>query len=77
MREPPHPLILAFSKRRVALGMSQAGLGYRVGFSQSMIADLESGRRNLSFQSMLKLAHALGMEIVVQPIDVIPLSDQG
>lgn len=60
---------------REELGMTQAQLAERSGLSQSMIADIENGRRvNLTIPTILKLAEGLNCQYVsqFQPIKDIP-----
>lgn len=58
---------------RKDLGMTQAQLGERSGLSQSMVADIESGkRRNLTTPTIVKLAKGLNCHYVSQ---LIPVKD--
>jgi ribosome-binding protein aMBF1 (putative translation factor) len=54
------------SERRRELGLSQAELAQVVGTTQSAIARLESGGRPPRIDTLLKLAHALDCELVVE-----------
>ena len=52
---------------REALGMTQAQLAERSGLTQSMIAEIENGRReNLGLSTVKKLAEGLNCHPVVQ-----------
>ena len=52
---------------REALGMTQAQLAERCGFSQSYIADIENGRReNLELSTVKKIAEGLRCSALVQ-----------
>lgn len=54
---------------REDLGMTQVQLGERSGLSQSMIADIENGRRpNLTTPTIMKLAQGLNCYYVSQLI---------
>lgn len=60
---------------REELGMTQAQLAERSGLSQSMIADIENGRRsNLTLPTIFKLAEGLNCQYVsqFQPLKDIP-----
>jgi transcriptional regulator with XRE-family HTH domain len=54
-----------FGKRlkelRAQAGLTQEQLAGRSNFSQAGIADLEQGRRDPSWSTVLRLAHALGV----------------
>jgi ribosome-binding protein aMBF1 (putative translation factor) len=52
--------------RRRALGLSQAELAEICGTTQSAIARLEAGGRPPRIDTLLKLAHALDCELVVE-----------
>ena len=53
-------------QRRRELGLSQADLARVCGTTQSAIARLESGGRPPRIDTLLKLAHALDCELVVE-----------
>ena len=58
---------------RKDLGMTQEQLAERSGLSQSMIADIENGRRpNLTTPTLVKLAQGLNCHYVSQ---LIPIKD--
>ena len=60
---------------RDELGMTQAQLAQRSGLTQSMIADIENGKRaNLTLPTIFKLAEGLHCQYVsqFQPIKNIP-----
>ena len=54
------------AERRRELGLSQAELATVCGTTQSAIARLESGGRPPRIDTLLKLAHALDCELVVE-----------
>lgn len=54
------------AERRRALGLSQAELARVCGTTQSAIARLESGGRPPRIDTLLKLAHALDCDLVVE-----------
>ena len=51
----------AVALARKERGLSQAELGERCGMPQPRIAEIEAGRRNLTWTTTLKIAEALGM----------------
>ena len=52
--------------RRKALKMTQAALAEKVGAKQSYIARIEKGEVDLQFSSLLRIAHALGLNVRLQ-----------
>ncbi|HEY7561914.1 MAG TPA: helix-turn-helix transcriptional regulator [Gaiellaceae bacterium] len=54
------------AERRRAMGLSQADLAKVCGTTQSAIARLEAGGRPPRIDTLLKLAHALDCELVVE-----------
>lgn len=54
----------SIAKVREALGLTQSALARRCGTSQSAIAMIEAGDRNPSFDMLLKIKRALGVEWV-------------
>ena len=50
---------------RGRLGISQEELARRVGTSYSAISRIESGRHKTSVETLQRLAHALGVRLVV------------
>ena len=52
-------------KHRAALGISQLELARRVGTSHSAISRIESGRHRTSVETLQRLAHALGVRLVL------------
>jgi ribosome-binding protein aMBF1 (putative translation factor) len=51
--------------RRTELGLNQEALADRMGTSHSVISRLESGRHSFSVATMLKVARALDMKLVI------------
>jgi ribosome-binding protein aMBF1 (putative translation factor) len=51
--------------RRTELGLNQEALAERMGTSHSVISRLESGRHSFSVATMLKVARALDMKLVI------------
>lgn len=56
-------LILLFKHQRLCQDLSQRELGKKCGYTQATISRLERMERNPSLITVLKVAHALGMEI--------------
>jgi ribosome-binding protein aMBF1 (putative translation factor) len=52
-------------RHRAALGISQEELARRVGTSHSAISRIESGRHKTSVETLQRLAHALGVRLVL------------
>ena len=52
-------------KHRAALGLSQDALARRVGTSHSAISRIESGRHKTSVETLQRLAHALGVRLIL------------
>lgn len=52
-------------KHRGALGLSQEELARRMGTSYSAISRIESGRHRTSVETLQRLAHALGLRLVL------------
>lgn len=51
--------------RRCELGLNQEALAKRMGTSHSVISRLESGRHSFSVATMLKVARAMDMKLVI------------
>jgi ribosome-binding protein aMBF1 (putative translation factor) len=51
--------------RRAELGLNQEALAKRMGTSHSVISRLESGRHSFSVATMLRVARALDMKLVI------------
>ena len=49
-------------ERRLALGMSQMGLAERIGLHFTFVSEVERGTRNLSLESLLRLAEGLNLD---------------
>ena len=56
---------LAIGAYRQRHGLTQAELGARIGMSQSQVARLERMDHTPSFESLLRLTEALGIEIAI------------
>ncbi|MBK9609181.1 MAG: helix-turn-helix transcriptional regulator [Betaproteobacteria bacterium] len=52
---------------RKAKGLSQAGLGDRMGLSQARIARIESGPLSISVEQFLQVLSALGVRMTLEP----------
>jgi transcriptional regulator with XRE-family HTH domain len=44
-------------------GLTQSELGERLGWTQSVVSEVESATRNLSIEQVAKLADALGVDV--------------
>lgn len=50
-------------KRRKKLGLSQEAMANEAGFARAYWAQIEQGRRNVSFDNLADVAAALGVDI--------------
>jgi transcriptional regulator with XRE-family HTH domain len=57
----------AFKRRRLALGLTQAALAGRIGTTQSYIAAVERGDREIRWRTVLEIARALELEPMLVP----------
>ena len=73
----PHPIITAFAAQlraaRESKGLSQRALGERTGLPQSHISQIENAGADIRMTSLITLAHALDLELVLIPRQLIPL----
>jgi len=60
------------SRRRVAKRLTQGKLGELLGLPQSHISRLERGQVDLRTSSLLNLARALDMEVMLVPRRLVP-----
>ena len=58
-------LIIALHKARKAAGLTQKELAEKLGTKQAYIAELERGRKNITFSTLTKYARACGRKIAV------------
>ncbi len=56
-------LVKAIRAERAALGITQAELGERLGWSRQMIAKIEAGDRQIAFHELPELCTALEMTL--------------
>lgn len=54
---------------RRKLGLSQAGLGERVGLTQGQVGHLENGARNLTLEWMKRIARAMNVSVAELLVD--------
>ena len=62
---PARAIANSLVRYRIDHGLTQTGLGRRLGMSQPAIARLESGDHLPTLQTLLRLTEALGLEILV------------
>lgn len=72
----------ALARRREQLRLTQAGLAARMGTSQAWIAQVETGKREPRWSTLLEFARALEMEPIFVPRQRVPavrslLHDEG
>lgn len=58
--------LMELIKARLRKKLSQAGLATKLGMQQSAISRIESGKANPSLNTLLKIAQALGAELVIK-----------
>lgn len=59
-------LILQCTERRKALGLTQSDVAAKMNTSQSMIAKIESGRANLTLETLAAYAETLGVDFKIK-----------
>lgn len=67
MAEPKSPTHIAYGRAlrelRVERNLSQEGLAHKARLDRTYVSGIERGERNPSLMNLLKLAHALGVEL--------------
>lgn len=59
-------LILQCTERRKALGLTQSDVAAKMNTSQSMIAKIESGRSNLTLETLAAYAETLSVDFKIK-----------
>lgn len=54
--------------RRKSLGLTQASAGRLVGVHQTTLSDVERGKNNIKYKTLMKIIAALRLELLIQPI---------
>jgi transcriptional regulator with XRE-family HTH domain len=72
MDSPLRPLLDRIKAAREQKGLSQRALGERVGLPQSHISKIESGSVDLQASSLLEIARALDLEVILVPRVTLP-----
>lgn len=62
----------ALKARREAQHLTQAALAAAAGLTRARLSLIESGKTNPSLASYLRLAEALGMQLVMEPVSERP-----
>ena len=62
----------ALKAAREEQGLSQRELGRRAGFPQAHISNIESGSVDLKVSSLIEIARALGLELMLVPRPHVP-----
>ncbi len=65
-------LARTLQERRLALGLSQRDLAARAHVGQSRLARIEAGAADLRASTLMQLARALDLEVVLAPRQVLP-----
>lgn len=60
-----HRIIALLTAARIEKGISQQSLASMIGTQRSNICRIESGAQNISLDTLLKIADALGKEITI------------
>lgn len=58
-------LIIALYNARKSAGLTQKQLAEKLGTSQANIAELEKGKRNITFSTLAKYARACGKKVAI------------
>jgi HTH-type transcriptional regulator / antitoxin HipB len=66
------PLLERIKVAREQKGLSQRALGERVGLPQSHISKIENGSVDLQASSLLEIARALDLELILVPRIALP-----
>ena len=62
---PRYKIIAELIKMRIKKGMTQKDLAEKIGTKQTAIARLESGRENISIDSLEKICRSMGVKIKI------------
>ena len=66
------PIAAALKAARQASKLTQRELGKKIGTPQSHISTIEAGRVDLTASSLIELARALDLELVLVPRSLVP-----
>ena len=66
------PLIDALKRARTRAGLSQRALSARAGLPQSHISKIENGRGDITLSTLIDLARALDVEVMLVPRKLVP-----
>ncbi len=66
------PLIAALKAARLARKLSQRALGAKAGIPQSHLSNIEAGRVDLTASSLIALARALELDLMLVPRQLVP-----
>ena len=72
MDSPLQSLLDRLKAARERKGLSQRALGVRVGLPQSHISKIENGGVDLQASSLLEIARALDLELILVPRGILP-----
>ncbi len=53
-------------------GLTQQALAEKLGMKQSQISELEAGKRNVRVGTLMEIARAVGLELVMVPRPLLP-----
>ena len=65
---------LRIKELRAEIGISQETLAYRIGMARSYLAEVETGKRNVSIRNLEKIAAGLGVSLsqLFEPFANVP-----
>jgi len=66
------PIIGTLIAARLRAGLSQGALGAKVGVAQSHVSKIERGAVDVQTSSLVELARALGLELMLVPAQLVP-----
>jgi len=67
-----HPIVAALVSARQRAGLSQRALGAKVGISQSHLSKIERAAVDPQVSSLVEIARALGVELMLVPKQLVP-----
>jgi HTH-type transcriptional regulator / antitoxin HipB len=57
---------------RKTLGLSQQAVARKLGMRQGQISDIEAGKHDLRLSTLVEVARAVGLELVLVPRSLLP-----
>jgi len=66
-------IVQSLIQARKAKALSQKALAQKLGMKQSQISDLENGKRDVRSTTLIEVARALGLEVILVPRELLPV----